>query len=132
MQPYRLEMGTRLSKNKTLQQHNIKDLYDFWQNSVAQILNQGQGDIINLASNEYFSVVNPSLIKKNIIDIAFKDKKNGVLKIIGINAKRARGAMANFVIKNKITQSQDLKKFNEDGYQFANELSGDNNWVFVR
>ncbi len=132
IQPYRLEMGTNFANNKFFQQKNIKDLYQFWQDEIVQTLNKINLDIVNLASNEYFSVVNRQQIKNKIIDIVFKEKKNGSLKIIGINAKRARGMMANFAIKNKIIKTQDLKKFNQADYKFDEKVSSENEWVFTR
>ncbi len=90
MQPYRLEMGTNLN------------LYDFWSDKISQQLDsEGAKHIINLASEEYFSVVNPKKISAKIINIIFKEKKNDSYKIIGIHAKKARGLMTNFIIKNK-------------------------------
>lgn len=133
IQPYRLEMGTDLNKNKILLQQNYSNLYNFWQNDICNYINQTKSDIIiNLASNEYFKAINPSLIKKRFIDIVFKDNKNGKLKIIGINSKRARGAMTNYAIKNKISSPDDLKQFNNFNYKFNCDLSNENQLVFTR
>lgn len=132
MQPYRLEMGTDLTKNPKLKELGLSDLYNYWQEDIAKYLNQQQDEIINLASNEYFLAINPELINNKIINIAFKEEKNGQLKIIGINAKRARGMMANYVVKNKITESQDLKNFSDANYKFNTELSDEDNWIFSR
>jgi len=88
--------------------------------------------LINLASNEYFKVVKPGLLSGEIITPAFKEKKNGSYKMIGIFAKKARGLMSRFMIKNRIDQPEDLKSFDLDGYQYNNQLSTDNNWVFTR
>jgi uncharacterized protein len=121
IQPYRLEMGTNLN------------LYKFWIDKISQHLDsEGSKHIINLASEEYFSVINPKKISAKIINITFKENKNGSYKIIGIYAKKARGLMANFIIKNKITNPQELKKFQSENYQFAKEMSGEMNFVFVR
>ena len=133
MQPYRLEMGTELSKNKILFQQNYSNLYKFWQNDVTNYINKMKSDtIINLASNEYFKVINPSLTKKRFIDLIFKDNKNGQLKIIGISSKKARGAMTDYAIKNKISNPNELKQFNNFNYKYNQDLSSNNQWVFVR
>jgi len=121
IQPYRLEMGTNLN------------LYKFWSDKISQHLDsEGSKHLINLASEEYFSVINPKKISAKIINITFKENKNGSYKIIGIYAKKARGLMANFIIKNKITNPQELKKFQSENYQFAKEMSDEMNFVFVR
>ena len=121
IQPYRLEMGTNLN------------LYKFWSDKISQHLDsEGSKHLINLASEEYFSVINPKKISAKIINITFKENKNGSYKIIGIYAKKARGLMANFIIKNKITNPQELKKFQSENYRFAKEMSDEMNFVFVR
>jgi len=121
IQPYRLEMGTNLN------------LYKFWSDKISQHLDlEGSKHIINLASEEYFSVINPKKISAKIINITFKENKDGSYKIIGIYAKKARGLMANFIIKNKITNPQELKKFQSENYQFVKEMSDEMNFVFVR
>ncbi len=133
MQPYRLEMGTDLSKNNILAKNNYSNLYNFWQEEIGDYLNNIKDNIIiNLASNEYFKALNLEKINKKIINIDFKDYKNNELKIIGINSKRARGAMANFAIINKISDYTDLKNFSGLNYKFSNELSSANNWIFTR
>jgi len=122
IKPYRLEMG-----------FTDKNLYEFWEKKIADELNKNEAEVlINLASEEYFGAVDVKKITKPIINIFFKEKKNGALKIIGINAKKARGLMTNFAIKNKITDAQKLKKFAEEKYKFDEKLSDKNNWVFVR
>jgi uncharacterized protein len=129
IQPYRLEMGTDFKKFKFL----TKNLYEFWGDKISQELEKsGEQEIINLASEEYFSAINPKKISKKIINIIFKERKNGVLKIVGINAKKARGLMTNFAIKNKIIDSQKLKNFSEENYRFEKNLSDEKNWVFTR
>lgn len=133
IQPYRLEMGSELSKNQTLKNHKLNNLYDFWRQDIAQYLNKNANFIINLASNEYFNAVDRNLLEnKKIINIIFKDKKNDQLKIIGINSKRARGAMANLAIKNKITKPELLKDAQPNGYIFDKNISNDSNWIFVK
>jgi cytoplasmic iron level regulating protein YaaA (DUF328/UPF0246 family) len=126
IQPYRLEMGCNFKISG-------KSLYQFWEEKLARELeNRGCSAIINLASEEYFGAVNPQKISKKIINIVFKEKKAGALKIVGINAKKARGAMANFVIKNRIEKFLELKDFREEDYRFEKKLSDEENWVFVR
>ena len=133
IQPYRLEMGLDFKKFKFLN----KNLYQFWGDKISQQLSkdcktEGAEHIINLASEEYFAAVNPKKISSKIINVVFKEKKNGVYKIIGINAKRARGLMTNFIIKNKITDPEVLKKFNLEKYCFEKSMSDETNFVFTR
>lgn len=127
IQPYRLEMGTKL---KNTQGNN---LYQFWGLQISELLNKDESEIIiNLASNEYFKGIDKKSIKAKIIEIVFKENRDGKLKTIGIFAKKARGKMTNFVIKNKITNPEKLKSFVEDGYQFNEQLSNEKQWFFVR
>jgi cytoplasmic iron level regulating protein YaaA (DUF328/UPF0246 family) len=132
IQPYRLEMGCDLKKLPM-----AKNLYQFWGDKISNHLNEESKTlsaryIINLASEEYFSVINTKIITSKIINIAFKEKKADVLKVVGINAKKARGLMTNFTIKNKITNPLDLKNFSEQNYTFQKNLSDESNFVFVR
>jgi cytoplasmic iron level regulating protein YaaA (DUF328/UPF0246 family) len=127
IQPYRLEMGTKLPIGKS------KNLYEFWGNAISENLNSiEQNYIINLASNEYFKAVNKKVLNAQIIDIDFKEYKNGTYKTIGIYAKKARGKMLRFLIQNRITLPQKLQQFNEDNYEFNQELSTEHHWVFTR
>jgi len=131
MQAYRLEMGTRLSNDRG------KNLYEFWGNIVTEGLNEQleatqSEHLINLASNEYFKVVKPKVLKGTIITPAFKEYKNGDYKMIGIYAKRARGLLSRYIIQNQLSDINDIKDFNVDGYAFNNTLSSGNNWVFTR
>jgi cytoplasmic iron level regulating protein YaaA (DUF328/UPF0246 family) len=129
IKPYRLEMGTEFKKFK----FPMKNLYEFWSEKVSEELEKSNSEsLINLASEEYFGAVDKKKISKPIINIAFKENKNGALKIVGINAKKARGLMTNFAIKNRITNPEKLKKFAEENYKFSEKLSDKNNWVFVR
>ena len=88
--------------------------------------------LINLASAEYFKVIRKKELHADILTLSFKQEKEGKLKTIAIYAKRARGAMVDFVIRNRITRPIDLQGFNRDGYRFKSDLSTDNEWVFVR
>ena len=108
IQPYRLEMGTRLAGDWG------KNLYDFWSDKIAKALNKAAGGepILNLASNEYADAIDRSALTAPIIDVTFKQIKDGKAKAIGIYNKKARGMMVNWIIKNQITSLKDLKKFN--------------------
>ena len=131
MQPYRLEMGTKLANPRG------KDLYAFWGERISESLNKdlaGQGDdiLLNLASQEYFGAVKPRALRARVIDTVFKDRKNGEYKIISFYAKKARGLMARYVIKEQITDPEGLKDFDLDGYRFDPASSSPDNMVFLR
>jgi cytoplasmic iron level regulating protein YaaA (DUF328/UPF0246 family) len=131
IQPYRLEMGIKLSGEWG------KDLYAFWDGKITNLLNQELENhkikaLINLASNEYFSAVKPKLLKAEIITPVFKEFKNGKYQVIAIFAKRARGGMANYIIQNKIDNIEALKDFNIGGYNFDSKLSSEKELVFTR
>ncbi len=130
MQPYRLEMGTNLK----IQRKN--NLYEFWGNTVTETLNDELGDgelFVNLASQEYFKVVNPKLLKTKVISPVFKDFKNGKLKIISFYAKKARGSMARYVIDTNAQTLGDIKGFDYDAYRFSEEYTeNENEPVFIR
>jgi hypothetical protein len=129
--PYRLEMGTRLANPRG------KSLYDFWGDRVAKKINARlkkiDSDIlVNLASKEYFAVVDESALKARVVTPIFKEKRGKDLQIISFSAKRARGTMARFIIRNAIERAKDLQSFAEDGYRFERKLSSENELVFVR
>ncbi len=131
MQPYRLEMGTRLANARG------KDLYAFWGTRISEWLNQAladQGDdvLLNLASAEYFSAVKRSALNARIIDTEFKDLKNGQYKIISFYAKKARGMMSRFVISERINDPEQLKSFDIQGYRYSAEQSSPDKLVFLR
>lgn len=131
IQPYRLEMGTRLQNN------HGKNLYEFWDEQVTERLNQDFNDdpnplLINLASNEYFKVIKPKILKTRILTLSFKENKAGIYKVIGIHAKRARGLMTNFIIKKQLTDPEKIKAFDSENYRFNESLSSENEWVFSR
>ncbi len=128
IQPYRLEMGIKLNNKKA------SDLYGFWQQKITKALDEAATDgiIINLASQEYFKAVNLKKLKAKVIHITFKEFRNGAYKIIAIFAKQARGTMANYIIENKIDEPEKLKLFNLDNYEFAENLSTSDEWVFIR
>jgi cytoplasmic iron level regulating protein YaaA (DUF328/UPF0246 family) len=131
MQAYRLEMGTKLANARG------EDLYDFWGERLAQACNDavaGHKDdsVISLASNEYIKAVKPKALKGRFITCHFKELKAGEPKTIGLFAKRARGAMARYMIQNRVEAPEGLQAFREDGYGFVDTLSDDNNFVFLR
>lgn len=131
IQPYRLPMGTKLQTNKS------KDLYDFWDQLINDHLNQHIEEqkiknVINLASKEYADAVNFEKIKAKCLNITFKENKNGKFRVVGINSKKARGAMARFIIKNKITDIEQLKEFKEKNYTYYKEESSEKEFVFVK
>jgi cytoplasmic iron level regulating protein YaaA (DUF328/UPF0246 family) len=116
--PYRLEMGTKIKTKKG------KNLYDFWGDKIRTILiseMKSTEALVNLASNEYSKVLKLNDFPKPVITPIFKDYKNGKLKVISFYAKRARGEMCNFIIKNKITNTKNLKMFSNLDYKFSDE-----------
>jgi cytoplasmic iron level regulating protein YaaA (DUF328/UPF0246 family) len=135
IQPYRLEMGTQL--------HTAKgdDLYGFWGDKVTTELNRAlreqtaphkQPLLINLASNEYFNVLDASRIDARIITPTFKDLKNGRYRFMSFFAKKARGLMSSYIVKNRVSTQKALKAFDWQGYYFSDELSRGDEWVFLR
>ncbi|MCG4454184.1 MULTISPECIES: peroxide stress protein YaaA [unclassified Pseudomonas] len=131
MQPYRLEMGTKLVNPRG------NNLYDFWGERISGWLNdalaaQGDDVLLNLASNEYFSAVKRKVLNARIIDTEFKDLKNGQYKIISFYAKKARGLMARYVIKQRLSNVEGLKDFAEQGYRYSAEHSTTDKLVFLR
>jgi uncharacterized protein len=131
IQPYRLEMGTSVSVARK------KNLYDFWETKITAKLNDelslnDQKILINLASNEYFSAIDTKKLKARIITPSFKENKNGKYQMVSFFAKRARGLMSRFIIQNNISDPEELKAFDWEGYYFNNQLSGENDWIFTR
>ena len=129
IQPYRLEMGTKMSFD------NNKNLYDYWSEKITNQLNlelSQDEPVLNLASNEYFKVIDTKVIKTDIYSANFKQLKNGTYKTIAIFSKKARGMMTRFVVDNNISRINDLKSFNYDGYAYHKGLSTNNELVFCR
>lgn len=131
--PYRLEMGSKLKVGE------CKNLYEFWKDTLKEsiheeLLKHDESTLINLASKEYFKAVeaieNESDVK--VITPMFKEFRNGVYKIISLKAKRARGLMSRYIIQNQINNPEELKRFNEEEYEYNEELSSENEWVFTR
>jgi len=127
IQPYRLEMGIKLSNSKG------KDLYEYWGTEISDVLNEDETElIVNLSSNEYFKAVDKKTLNAKVLDIVFKEKKGEAYKVIGIYAKRARGLMVNYIIRNRLKSPEELKDFVDEGYRFNKELSSDSSWVYLR
>jgi cytoplasmic iron level regulating protein YaaA (DUF328/UPF0246 family) len=131
MQAYRLEMGTKFSNP------HGKDLYQFWGDDITKELNKQlkslqEDTLLNLASNEYFKVINKKLLNARIISPAFKDLKNGKYKIISFYAKKARGLMSAWVIQKGITDQKELRKFKIAGYRYNADMSTPDVPTFTR
>lgn len=129
MQPYRLEMGTKFSNQRG------SNLYEFWGDRITQMINAenaAKDVVLNLASNEYFKAVKIKQLNAEVITPVFKDEKNGQYKIISFYAKKARGLMAAYVIKNRINEVEKIKNFDVTGYKFSSEQSTAKEWVFLR
>ncbi|MEM9888521.1 MAG: peroxide stress protein YaaA [Bacteroidota bacterium] len=130
MQAYRLEMST------SLQQNGSKNLYEFWGKKITSIINEdlsesGSDWVINLASKEYFKSVQKDKLNGQILDIDFKENRNGTYKTIAFNAKKARGAMSRQIVKNRIHQIEDLRYLEVNGYTFSEVRSSDRHYVFT-
>jgi hypothetical protein len=131
MQPYRLEMGTKLANPQG------KDLYKFWGSQIANYLNQQlskqeQAVVVNLASQEYFKSVDRKALQARVVECVFEDYKGGKYKIISFLAKRARGLMARYAVLKRVTKVEQLKKFNLEGYAFEASASEPDRLVFRR
>jgi cytoplasmic iron level regulating protein YaaA (DUF328/UPF0246 family) len=131
IQAYRLEMGTKLRTSRG------QNLYKFWGNRITDLLENdiketGTAAIINLASNEYFKVIDSKRISVPIYDIQFKEYRNDKLTFVSFNAKKARGMMARYIIDNRLDKPTDLKAFNIEDYEFSLEHSDEFNYLFIR
>ena len=128
MQPYRLEMGTKLEHPRG------KNLYHFWKGTVAPSLAEDLGDgvILNLASNEYFKAVDKKTLAARIVTPVFRDKKDGKSRVVSFYAKRARGAMARWFVENRVADPEQLKESRVMGYRFDPKQSKGDSWVFER
>ncbi|MCS6833302.1 MAG: peroxide stress protein YaaA [Flammeovirgaceae bacterium] len=131
IQPYRLEMGTKLSVA------NAKNLYDYWKNEVTEFLREELSQhhtpiLLNLASQEYFKVIDTKKLNFPIIHIDFKEEKNGKYSTVGFFAKKARGMMARFIVENQLDNPEDLKSFSSAHYRFNPALSDTIHWIFTR
>ncbi|HEX8561674.1 MAG TPA: peroxide stress protein YaaA [Flavobacterium sp.] len=129
IQPYRLEMGTQLAVEDS------RNLYDFWRDTVTKALNKElkKGELfVNLASKEYFDVIDTKKLKVPVITPEFKDYKDGDLRIVSFYAKKARGMMVRYIIESGAETVDDLKGFNYEGYFFDANLSNDKHLIFTR
>ncbi len=131
IQPYRLEMGTRLKTRRG------SSLYDFWGDRLSKCLNldaEGHSDptLVNLASQEYFGAVDARALKLPVVTPHFRESKDGESRIISFFAKKARGGMARFAIDERIEKAEDLKAFDRDGYRFDKAASTGSDWIFIR
>ena len=129
IQSYRLEMGTKLPIGKN------KNLYEFWGNSITTALKKDlkkEDVLVNLASTEYFKAIKTKEVSNRIVTPTFKEFKNGEYKVVMVFAKKARGSMANYIVKNQISDVENLMEFTEGGYAFNLNLSSENDWVFTR
>lgn len=131
IQPYRLEMGVKLQHSKG------NNLYTFWGNKITKKLNRyfqtnPSSSLINLASKEYFHAVDFNKIKGKVITPHFREFRNGELRLLSFNAKKARGLMTRHIIINRITQPEDLKLFKTEGYYFDEKQSSESDWIFIR
>lgn len=131
MQAYRLEMGTKLENKEG------KNLYEFWGKTITNLLNKDlvandSTAVLNLASKEYFSSLQPADLKVPLIDVDFKENRDGKLKIISFNAKKARGAMAGQIIRNQIENMEGLKEMEVDGYRFNDSISKSDHLIFTK
>ena len=128
IEPYRFEMGLKFNGIKAS---------GYWKDSVTEELNRLLAKsknriIINLASAEYMAAIDKKKLDGKIIDIVFRENRNGQLKTIAIFAKRARGMMARYIVKEKIESPEELKAFNHEGYCYEDSLSKENSLVFLR
>ena len=131
MQPYRLEMGTRIANARG------SNLYQFWGTRIAQLINERQAEevqpvVVNLASQEYFKSVDLKHLRARVVECVFEDYKGGKYKIISFHAKQARGLMTRYAIEHRLTQPAQLMQFDVAGYAYAPEVSSPDRLVFRR
>ena len=131
IKPYRLEMGTRFKTDKG------KNLYEYWGSAITEQLNEegaaiGADVLVNCASQEYFGAVDPGTLKLRVVTPMFYEMKNGSPKIVSFFAKKARGAMARYIVENRLESVDALKDFDTGGYAYSEELSQDDAPAFVR
>jgi cytoplasmic iron level regulating protein YaaA (DUF328/UPF0246 family) len=131
IQPYRLEMKTKLANNRG------DNLYQFWGDSITENINkelskQDEPVLVNLASGEYFKSIKPKLLEGRLLNINFKETKSGKTRVVAIFAKRARGMMTDYILRNKIENPEAIKKFKTGGYRYSKNDSDDSQWTFIR
>ncbi len=131
IQPYRLEMGTRLGTSRG------DNLYQFWGNRITEGIREALSDqkgsvLVNLASQEYFKAVRPETLDAPVITPVFKERKGGQYRVIGLFAKKARGMMTRYIIKNRLSTVDAMTGFTDGGYRYSPEMSTETEWVFAR
>ncbi len=131
IQPYRLEMGSKLKTDSG------KSLYDYWGTRISEALNRHAAEVdadvlVNCASQEYFGAVDVAALKLRVVTPVFMDDKGGTTKIVSFYAKKARGAMARFIIQNRLSDASSLTDFDTGGYAYRPDMSEENKPVFVR
>ena len=131
IQAYRLEMKTKLENPRGA------NLYEFWGDRITDSLNtelakQEEATLVNLASNEYYKSVKPKQVKGRILNIDFKETKDGKTRILAVYAKKARGMMADYILRNRVEKAEDIKDFGMGGYKYSSSLSSPDKWVFER
>ena len=131
MQSYRLEMGCRLTNSRG------RNLYEFWGDQITDEVNRILGDheesvLVNLASTEYSRVIKNDKLQGTMLQVDFKERKGETYRSVAIHAKRARGMMVDFAVKNRIRSVAELKKFQRDGYVFRSDRSCEDNYIFTR
>lgn len=131
IKPYRLEMSNKLPEIAP------KGMHHFWKERISQqikleLKQHKNKTLINLASNEYSASIDPALLEAPIINMHFREERDGTLRNIALNAKRARGMLSDYIIRNKLDSPNDLKSFNMNGYKFDSEKSDENNFFFIR
>ena len=136
MQPYRLEMGCRLATTARGGKRGFNNLYEFWGDRVRERLAadaaRKKQPLVNLASSEYFKVVQPTKTQMRIVTPTFKEKKGNSYKVVSFFAKKARGQMARYIIKNRLEVPEEMQAFRDDGYRFSGRLSSEDELVFTR
>ena len=130
IQAYRLEMGTKIKVGRK------KNLYEFWGDQITDLINDDLAEskskvVLNLASNEYFKSVNKDNIQGKIVNVYFKEKRNGHYKVISFNAKKARGRMTNLIVKNRIKTVKGLESLEVNGYTYNKKFSEPENLMFT-
>lgn len=131
IKPYRLEMGMKLSNSRGT------NLYNFWKDTITDYFNNEIKEhpekiLVNLASAEYSSAIDFNKFDGRVITPIFKEYNKGLYKVVTVNAKKARGMMARYIIKNKIINVEGLKDFDEEGYCYEQSKSTRNEWVFLK
>ena len=131
IQPYRLEMGTKLNTARG------RNLYQFWGDKITDAINaslekEDKPVLVDLASMEYVKSINLKKLKGELVTPVFKELKGNSYKVVSFSAKRARGLMSSYIIKNKFKDVEEIKSFDEAGYEYNDSLSSERQWIFTR